>query len=131
MALFAMGCNKDNTCGVPHGDGGVVDLSLPEMSDLTHVGGYVVINRGHKGIFVVRTSMDGEFLAFECACPNDPDVAVAPQEGFESAVLQCPKWQTIFSVYADAAPIDGNQTPCSLYQYGATLSADGYTLVIY
>ena len=129
MLMYA--CSKDNTCGVPHGDGALVDLSLPEMNDLATVGGNLTINRGHKGIFVIRTTAAGDFLAFECACPKDHDTAVLPVDGWDGSILQCPKCHSSFSLYADGTPIEGSATPCSLYQYSTLLLDDGYHLQIY
>ena len=130
VLLAASGCGKDQSCGVPHGSGDVIDLTMPEMTDLGTVGGSLIINRGHKGIFVIRVSYQGEFLAFECACPKDNDVAVEPAEGF-SGLLQCPKCHSIFNANSSGEPLEGSQTPCSLYQYGTMMDNDGYHLHIF
>ncbi|MBQ7280950.1 MAG: hypothetical protein IJR13_09580 [Bacteroidales bacterium] len=130
LLFCATGCRKDRTCGVPYGDGAIIDLSMPEMTPLGTVGGNLTINRGHKGIFVIRTSFYGDFLAFECACPFDNDIAVEPTEGF-TGLLQCPKCKSIFNANSSGEPLEGSQTPCSLYQYSTLMDNDGYHLHIY
>lgn len=138
LLLAATACRKDSTCGVPHGIGGCIDLSLPQYYSLGTVGGGMTIEQdadsvymGHRGIYVVRTSAAAEFLAFECSCPKDNDVAVRPVEGWGSSLLQCPRCKSIFSLYADGTPVDGSATPCSLYHYATVMDNDGYHLHIY
>ncbi len=138
MSVLTISCKKDSTCGVPHGIGGTIDLSLPQYYSLGTVGGGMMIEQdadsiymGHRGIYVVRTSAQSEFLAFECSCPKDHDVAVRPVDGWGSSLLQCPRCNSIFSLYADGSPVEGSATPCSLYQYATVMDNDGYHLHIY
>ncbi len=128
LVFLLASCGKDNHCGVPYGDGAIVDLSLPEMNALNTIGGALTINRGHKGIYIVHSTLD-KYLAFECACPKDHETAVTPIDGWGSSVLQCPVCGSVFSVYADGSPIEGSATPCSLFQYSVVF--DGYYLNIY
>lgn len=126
LSLLAVGCDPYQ-CSTPFGEGGQIDLSLPEFSPLLHPGGAVTINRGHKGIFVTRVSYS-DFVAFDCACPNDNEVALRPDEEWGNSVLTCPTCQSRFNAL-DGTPLDGSATPCMLYQYGT--SFDGHFLDIY
>ncbi|MBR1793188.1 MAG: hypothetical protein IJ764_06060 [Bacteroidales bacterium] len=141
VLLFAItSCHKDNTCGVPHGYGVTLDLSLPQMYALSTVGGSVMIDSSYssifydgicyRGIFVLRTSLN-EFMAYECSCPRDNETTVQPADGWGGWLLQCPRCKSIFSLYAEGAPVEGSQTPCSLYQYNTYMDNDGYHLHIY
>lgn len=138
VTMLGTACRKDSSCGVPHGVGGTIDLTMPQYYELGHVGGNMTLEAdedsiamGHRGIYVVRTTVGGEFKAYECACPKDHDVAVRPADGWDGSLLQCPSCKSIFSVYADGTPVEGAATPCSLYQYDAILLSDGYHLHIY
>ena len=140
VMVLAGACSKDRTCGVPHGAGLTLDLSLPQMYALASVGGSVMIDSTYssvyydgicyRGIFVLHVSQD-EYRAFECACPKDHETSVEVAEGWNGWLLQCPKCKSIFSLYADGAPVEGSQTPCSLYQYSTYMDNDGYHLHIY
>jgi len=123
--LFAS-CTPDR-CRTPFGDGGTLDITMPDFADLASVGGSVTINRGHKGIFVRRTSYTS-FVAFECACPAGCDVRLLPDGDWGGAVLECPTCHSRFETeYGN--PLEGSATGCPLYEYSTHF--DGYLLTIY
>ena len=125
--IFFVSCNRDNACQTPFGEGGVLDITQPDFAALQTVGGTVTVNRGYKGIFVRRVSYS-DFVAFECACPNDHEVRLLPLEGWDGGVLECPacksKYETI-----NGQPLEGAASGCPLYEYSTYF--DGYTLEIY
>lgn len=132
--LLTTGC-KGDVCNTPFGEGGVINLSLPDFAPLLNVGGAVIVTHdnygfdmGHRGILVRHTSLY-EFAAFDCSCPYDRDITLLPIEGWNGAVLECPSCGSRFETeYGN--PLDGAATSCPLYQY--TTHFDGYyTLEIY
>lgn len=124
---FALAACQPDRCNVPFGEGGTIDLSLPEFHALSSVGGAITINRGHHGIFITRTAVS-EFVAFECSCPNGCDVRILPDEEWGNSVLTCPVCSSRFSSL-NGTPYDGSATPCPLYEYNTSL--DGHLLTIY
>ena len=121
IVFVVAGCNKDRYCGVPHGDGAVIDLTMPDFYSLNHPGGYMAINRGNKGIFIRCTSIYGDYVAYEMTCPKDNATAVEIVDGYDGSLLQCPRCHSIFMTDNDGTPVDGAATPCSLYQYNIHL----------
>ena len=84
--LLLAGCKRDR-CNVPIGETGAI--YLPDYPDIyNNVGGTVVLNKGHRGI-LVRCSGFGEYMAFECACPQDHDVrkSAQPSLGTDTSVI--------------------------------------------
>jgi len=49
-----------------------VDLNDPQYNQVTIPGGYIYITGGYSGILIYH-SFDDEYLAFDRACPYDPD----------------------------------------------------------
>jgi hypothetical protein len=72
--ISILGCKKDSYSEIPNV---YVNLNLDITStlyiELTHVGGWVNLTGGYRGITVYRLS-DAEFMAFERCCPYDPNV---------------------------------------------------------
>lgn len=120
-------CSPDTACNTPFGEGAVIDIYQPDFNALTTVGGTVTVNRGYKGIFVRRTSFS-DFVAFECACPNDHEVRLEPDPDWDGAILRCRACGSLFETeYGN--PLDGAASGCPLYEYRTHF--DGYTLEIY
>lgn len=127
VALLSTSCSRDSVCNTPFGDGGVIDITQPDLAALQNVGGTVTINRGYKGIFVRRINY-GEFVAFECACPHCHEVRLTPDPDWGGAVLMCATCGSKFETEY-GTPLDGSATSCMLYEYRTAF--DGYTLEIY
>ena len=126
FSLLLVGCLPDR-CNTPFGEGGSIDITMPDFAALSTVGGSLTINRGYKGIFVRRTAYDA-FVAFDCACPNDHEVRLQPDGDWGGAVLECPTCRSRFETeYGN--PLQGSTTGCPLYQYNTHF--DGYILSIY
>lgn len=124
LALTA--CKRDR-CDVPIGETGAI--YLPDFPDIyNNVGGTVVLNKGHRGI-LVRCSGFGEYMAFECACPQDHDVRMLPDDDHNAVTLKCPSCGSRFEVVSSGSPLEGSSTVCPLHQYHT--SPDGTTLFIY
>lgn len=126
LSLLLASCVPDR-CNTPFGDGGSIDINMPEFAALTTVGGTLTINRGYKGIFIRRVSYS-EFVAYDCACPHCHEVALHPMEGWGGEVLECPECESRYeTLYGQ--PLDGSASGCPLYDYRTHF--DGYTLTIY
>lgn len=127
LTLLLVAC-KPERCDTPFGNGGSIDLTMEEFSNLyNHVGGTLVISCGYKGV-LVRCSGFGEYTAFECACPNDHDVRLLPDDNREAMILTCPTCSSRFEL-VNGNPLEGSVTPCPLYQYHTAY--DGRMLSIY
>lgn len=123
-ALVVVSCGGDR-CDTPFGEGGTFDIN--QFGELSNVGGSVVINRGHKGILVRRTTYSS-FVAFECTCTKDHEVRLQSAEGWDNAIMVCPTCGSMFETeYGN--PIDGSAAVCPLYEYNT--SFDGRMLSIY
>ena len=131
IALLAcalcVACVPDTSCRAPFGEGGTIDLSMPEFSALANPGGSLTINRGYRGIIITRISFV-DFVAFDCACPNDNDERLLPDATWGNTILTCPACHSSFNAL-DGTPLDGAATPCLLYQYSTHF--DGQYLAIY
>lgn len=80
------GCKKDSYAEIPNVYVNLnLDISSTLYLELTHVGGWVNLTGGYKGITVYRVSTD-EFVAFERCCPYDPDVEEARVEVDDSGL---------------------------------------------
>jgi hypothetical protein len=122
---FLTSCTPD-ICNTPFGEGAVIDIYMPDFNALANVGGSVTINRGYKGIFVRRTSFS-DFVAFECACPNDHEVRLVPDPDWEGDILHCPACGSNYETkYGN--PLEGAASGCPLYEYRTHF--DGYILKI-
>ncbi|MBR6048991.1 MAG: hypothetical protein IKP83_02385 [Bacteroidales bacterium] len=128
LAAALLTACKGERCETPFGEGATIDLTQAEFNNLyNNPGGTLVLNRGHRGI-LVRCAALGSYAAFECACPNDHDVTMLPDDEHFAIRLTCPVCGSSFDVvYGN--PIEGSVTPCPLYQYGT--SFDGQMLNIY
>lgn len=129
LLLTLFSCSKSNTCHVPFGDAScVLDLSMPSLSDLWNINGYVYISGGNKGICVTHPA-PREFVAFELTCPHDHDVAVAMDPTSDGLIFECPVCGSRF-LAIDGTPLNGSVTSCSLLEYST--SYDGaYKLSIW
>lgn len=123
----ATSCSRDDVCDTPFGEGAQIDIYQPDFAALQNVGGTVTVNRGYKGIFVRRVGY-GDFVAFECACPNDHEVRLLPHPDWGGAVLSCPSCGSLYETEY-GMPLDGAASGCPLYEYYT--SFDGYILSIY
>lgn len=127
LLLLISACNPDR-CKTPFGEGGTIDVTMPDYSPLSHVGGAMSIGGiGRKGVHVTRTSYS-EFVAFEMTCPNDHDVRLQADAEWGNSILTCPTCGSRFNAL-DGMPFDGSATPCPLYQYSTAF--DGRVLSIY
>ncbi|MBR1549620.1 MAG: hypothetical protein IJ634_03195 [Bacteroidales bacterium] len=114
-------------CNTPFGDGASIDIYQPDFNALANIGGSVTINRGYKGIFVRRVSYT-DFVAFECACPNDHEVRLVPDPDWGGAVLSCSACGSLYETEY-GQPLEGAASGCPLYEYSTRF--DGYTVEIY
>ena len=127
LILLALTACKRDRCDVPIGETGAI--YLPDYPEIYNsVGGTVVLNKGHRGI-LVRCSAFGEYIAFECACPQDHDVRTLPDDDHSAVMLTCPSCGSSFEVVSSGSPLEGSSSGCSLHQYRVDL--DGNTLYIY
>ncbi len=120
-------CARENICNTPFGEGAVINIYQPDFNALTNIGGTVTINRGYKGIFIRRTTLS-DFVAFECACPNDNDVRLEPDPDWDGAILRCRACGSLYETEY-GQPLEGSVSGCPLYEYNTHF--DGYTLEIY
>ena len=126
--LFSLSsCSPDNVCNTPFGDGASIAIYQPDFNALMNIGGTVTINRGYKGIFVRRVSYS-DFVAFECACPNDHEVRLEPDPDWGGAVLRCRACGSLYETEY-GQPLEGAASGCPLYEYRTHF--DGYILEIY
>lgn len=125
--ILLAGCSREDSCNTPFGEGAQIDIYMPDFASLQNVGGTVTVNRGHKGIFVRRISYS-EFVAFECACPNDHEVGLQPLEDWNGEVLKCPSCGSMYETI-NGQPLEGAASGCPLYEYYT--SFDGYILTVY
>ena len=118
-------CGKRESCDVPIGITNFkIEPNAAYYGGLNNVGGYMYFTGGYRGVIVVRLAYD-QFVAFERACPIDKTVGVEVMEGEDgwgSALLECPVCHTQFITNADGMPLDGGATTCPLYQYSTTYS---------
>ena len=124
--LILTSCVGDR-CNSPFGEGGTLDVTMPDFAPLSNVGGSLMINRGYKGIIVTRVTYS-DFVAFECACPGGCDVRLEADPAWGNTVLVCPTCSSRFNAL-DGSALDGSTTPCPLYQYSTAF--DGRLLSIY
>jgi hypothetical protein len=72
--FFGTACKKDSYSDIPNVYVNLhLDISSTLYMELTHVGGWLNLTGGYKGITVYRSSTV-EFVAFERCCPYDPTV---------------------------------------------------------
>lgn len=124
--LILTSCGGER-CQPPFGEGGTLDVTMPDFAPLSNVGGSLMINRGYRGIMVTRVSYS-EFVAFEATCPGGCDVRLEADPSWGNSVLVCPTCSSRFNAL-DGSALDGSSTPCPLYQYGTAF--DGRLLSIF
>lgn len=125
LLLVVLASCKGDRCDTPFGKGDTFDIN--QFAELNNVGGAVILNRGYKGILVRRVNYS-DFVAFECACPKDHEVALEIDGDWGAALLVCPVCGSRFETeYGN--PLEGAATPCPLYEYRT--SFDGNILSIY
>ena len=130
LLLCLAACGPDEGCHVstgdarcelrPYGDARLVSLS--------HVGGYVYLTGGHRGVVVLHTGLN-DFVAYERTCPCDDSSRVEISRDWGSSVLECPRCHSCFDPLNFGMPFDGSATSCALYQYSTYF--DGTLLHIY
>lgn len=127
--FLSLSCTRDNICNTPFGEGASIDIYQPDFNALATIGGTVTVNRGYKGIFVRRISYS-DFVAFECACPNDHEVRLEPDTTREWGpdFLCCSTCKSRYDTYF-GQPQEGAISGCPLYEYRTYF--DGYILDIY
>lgn len=127
LAVCLAACGSDR-CPTPYGEGGTIDITMPDFAPLAHVGGSMSIGGiGALGVHVTRTAYS-EFVAFELACPADHTVRLEADAEWGGVLLKCPVCMSQFNAL-DGTPLDGAATPCPLFQYST--SFDGRLLSIY
>lgn len=127
LVALAGACTPDR-CSVPFGEGGTFDVTMPDFSPLSHVGGTMAIGGiGLMGVQVTRTSYS-DFVAFELTCPADHEVRLEVDPAWGGSILQCPVCGSRFNAL-DGTPFNGAATSCPLYQYSTAF--DGRMLTIY
>ena len=120
LAVGMVSCHKD--CKSLYGEGGNVNLALPQFYPLNTVGGFMTINRGYRGIYIYRNTLT-DFVACECACPGGHDATLEPVADYGGLVLRCPVCGSQFSVL-DGMPLEGSETSCPVYLYNTHLDGD-------
>lgn len=125
--LLLAGCKGDR-CDTPFGEGGTINLTVPEFNNLyNNPGATLVINRGYRGILVHCVAL-GQYVAFECACPKDHDTRMIPDDDRYAIILTCPDCGSRFELtYGN--PLEGATTSCPLYAYNTAY--DGQVLEIW
>jgi hypothetical protein len=78
MGLFVSGCNDDTPNNgqifIPNVPVSItVNMDLPSHFHLQNLGGFSLLEGGHRGIFLVH-NFDDEFYAIERTCTFDPDL---------------------------------------------------------
>ena len=121
LLSLSMACCKKDTCQSVFGEGGVIDLSLPEYYDLNTIGNAVVINRGHKGIVITQLT-NNTFVAFECACPNDNDQRMLATDDWGYSILTCHICGAQYNSL-DGTPITASISACMLYEYSTSIDS--------
>ncbi len=128
VAVFLLAaCNPDR-CDTPFGQGGTIDITMPDFAPLSHVGGSMSVGgMGKMGVRITRTSYS-DFVAFELACPTDHDACLEVDPEWGGSILRCPVCSSQFNAL-DGTPFSGAVSPCPLYQYNTVF--DGQMLSVY
>lgn len=105
-----------------------MDLLQPDFINLyDNPGATLVINRGNMGILIHCTYL-GEYVAFDCTCPNEKTVRLLPDDEKRATLLTCPQCGSRYDVFF-GNPLEGAESSCPLYQYQTYY--DGRYLTIY
>ena len=126
--LFA--CKKKSDTQQPEIPYVIVNFSINPNStqyiELNHIGGYVPVTGGYRGIIIYRVS-ETEFKAYERACAYDPTADSAQvRMDVSGLTMTCPKCKSKY-IILDGSPY-GGPTQWSLKQYRT--SYDGTYLYV-
>ncbi|MCX6283872.1 MAG: hypothetical protein NTW31_06540 [Bacteroidetes bacterium] len=93
----------------------VINPNSTQFLELNHIGGYVPVTGGYRGIIIYRKS-ETEFMAYERACAYDPTADSAQVRMDVSGVTcYCPKCKSKY-IILDGSPYEG-PSHWSLKQY--------------
>lgn len=94
----------------------VINPNSTEYLELTHIGGWVTVTGGYRGIIIYRISLT-EFMAYERTCPFDPDIAEARVEvDISGLTAYCPVCHSRY-ILLDGSTYDGpSHYPLKQYQ---------------
>ena len=80
-------CKKKDYANIPNVYVEInIDITSTIYMELNHVGGWLYLTGGYKGILVYRSSFD-EFMTFERCCTYDADIDIARIEVDPSDVI--------------------------------------------
>ncbi len=100
----------------------IINLSLPQYSNLQFASNHVVVSGGVNGIVVFNTGSD--FVAFDLACPNQALSACSTMT-INGINATCPCDNAVYSLFSGQSP--GLQYPMKQYR----IDNSGGTLIIY
>lgn len=83
-----------------------LDLNKPDYSTLSGIGNYVYITGGVSGIVVYRDGQN-DFVAFDRACPHDPECGRVFVNKDISRLIDTICCQSEFTISANGAPVAG------------------------
>ncbi len=84
----------------------VINPNSTQFIELNHIGGYVPVTGGYRGIIIYRKS-ETEFMAYERACAYDPTADSAQVRMEVSGVTcYCPKCKSKY-IILDGSPYQG------------------------
>ncbi len=122
--LFAFGflvsCSKKNDTQQPVIPYVMVNFFImpntTQFIELNHIGGYVPVTGGYRGIIIYRKS-ENEFMAFDRACAYDPTADSAQVRVDVSGITcYCPKCKSKY-ILLDGSPYEGpTQWPLKQYR---------------
>jgi len=113
-------CSKKNQNQQPDIPYVVVNFSINPNStqyiELNHVGGYVPVTGGYKGIIIYRKS-ETEFMAYERACPYDPTADSSQVRVDASGITcHCPQCKSKYILLDGSAYSGPTQWPLKQYR---------------
>ncbi|AWX44154.1 hypothetical protein HME9304_01154 [Flagellimonas maritima] len=109
-----------------------LNLNLPLYNNLNTIGNPVFVGNsgvGTRGAFVMKTSIDNNFIAFEASCPNHaPNNCSTMEIDGQNVVCQCEDFTySLFTGQQLNRPDDGNRYYDLLF-YRTTLSGNTVTV---
>ncbi|MCX6287057.1 MAG: hypothetical protein NTY96_08080 [Bacteroidetes bacterium] len=110
LLVFLFSCSKKSNEQQPEIPYVVVNFVINPNStqyiELNHIGGYVPVTGGYKGILIYRKT-ETEFMAFERACAYDPTADSAQVRMDASGITcYCPKCKSKY-IILDGSPYEG------------------------
>jgi nitrite reductase/ring-hydroxylating ferredoxin subunit len=104
-----------------------INPNSTEYLELNQPGGWIYLTGGYRGILIYRLSMT-DFMAFERACPYDPNVSGARIEVDTSGITTfCPVCHSKY-ILIDGSPFEGpSHYPLKAYR----TTYDGNFLYVY